>query len=297
MIGLVKRRIVNCLHQKVDNETAYNLVSWNFLDHLINRKGFGIKWRKWMAVCILSGSLSIIVNGSPTAEFQMHQGLQQGDLLALFLFIIAAEGLASFIRNVVNDNLLREVKVRNYISFPILQFVEDTILMYECCKDNLWLLKSTIWGFKLVLGLKVKFSKSNIIEINVSGNFINAAYSFLSCSIRSLPFKFLDILVRENPRRTSLWKPILLESTKRRLSSWRGKHISMGGRVTLINSVLGSILLYFFFLSFYKLSKFVCKEITKIHRQFMCGDCEKKKLCWVGWLKVFLPKVFLSCHM
>lgn len=34
------------------------------------------------------------MNGSPTLEFKLERGLKQGDPLAPFLYLIAAEGLA-----------------------------------------------------------------------------------------------------------------------------------------------------------------------------------------------------------
>jgi hypothetical protein len=50
---------------KVDFEKAYDSVSWSFLDYLLGRFGFGSKWRDWMKAYLFSGSLSVLVNGSP----------------------------------------------------------------------------------------------------------------------------------------------------------------------------------------------------------------------------------------
>lgn len=79
--------------------------------------------------------------------------------------------------------------------------------------------------------------------------FLNAASIFLSCCIAEFPFKFLGIPMGVSPRRCSTWSPVV-DIMKKRLSTWTGRHVSIGGRVTSINSVLTSMPLDFF--SFHK---------------------------------------------
>ncbi|GJS14768.1 RNA-directed DNA polymerase, eukaryota [Tanacetum coccineum] len=65
---------------KVDFEKAFDSVRWDFLDIILRNFGFGIKWRGWIQGCLSSAMGSILVNGSPTAEFKFPKGLKQGDL-------------------------------------------------------------------------------------------------------------------------------------------------------------------------------------------------------------------------
>jgi len=51
------------------------------------RVGKCAKWVAWMKACIFGGSMSILVNGSPTVEIDIQRGLKQGDPLAPFLFL------------------------------------------------------------------------------------------------------------------------------------------------------------------------------------------------------------------
>lgn len=76
-----------------------------------------------------------------------------------------------------------------------------------------------------------------------------------------VPFKLLGIPVGANPRRGGTWKPIL-DKLRKMLASWKGHTLSMGGRVTIINSVLNSIPLYLF--SFYKAPNVVINAMIKI---------------------------------
>lgn len=86
----------------------------------------------------------------------------------------------------------------------------------------------------MVSGLRANFAKSNLFGINPPNIFLVAASHFFSCSIGSLPLKFFGILIGAIPRRASTWKPVV-DKVKARLSLWKGRTLSMGGRVTLIS--------------------------------------------------------------
>lgn len=77
IINVAKRKRWWLLMFKEDFEKAYNLVSWNFIEYMVIRMGFNEKWRSWMKACIFIGSVSVLVNGSPTSEFTMEKGLRQ----------------------------------------------------------------------------------------------------------------------------------------------------------------------------------------------------------------------------
>ncbi|MCH85285.1 LINE-1 reverse transcriptase like, partial [Trifolium medium] len=288
VIDLAKRRKDKCLLFKVDFERVYDTVSWNFLERMMVKMGFAEKWMCWMRACIFNSSMSVLVNGSPTEDFKVGKGLRQGDPLSPFLFLIAAEGLTVMVKKAVDIGKFVGFKVDDSIRFQILQFADDTILLGESSWDNVRTIKFILRGFELVSGLKINFVKSKLYGINVEDNFLAAAATFFSCSFDSFPFKFLGIPVGANPRRQETWQPIV-ESMTKRLSSWNGRNLSIGGRVTLINSVLSSLPLYFF--SFYKAPRCIINQLVRIQRNFLWGGgLEEKKLCWIKWEQVCLPK-------
>nr|GEX06005.1 RNA-directed DNA polymerase, eukaryota [Tanacetum cinerariifolium] len=61
---------------KVDFEKAYDSVRWDFLEDVLKKFGFGNKWCNWILCCLNSSKGSILVNGSPTDEFQFYKGLK-----------------------------------------------------------------------------------------------------------------------------------------------------------------------------------------------------------------------------
>jgi len=67
-------------------------------------------------------------------------------------------------------------------------------------------------------------------------------------------------------RRIQFWEPIL-NKLSARLSTWKGRFLSLAGRICLIKSVFTVIPL--FYLSFYKAPTAVCEKIVTIQRRFM----------------------------
>lgn len=137
-------------------------------------------------------------------------------------------------------------------------------------------------------GHRVNFHKSCLVGLNVEAREVRATTQFLYCKVGEVPFKFLGFPVGENPRLSSTWRPIV-NRLKDRLSSWRRKHLSTGGRITLINSVLANLPLYYF--SFFKAPKKVIREMVQVQRNFLWGGVgEAKKVAWVRWSKLCLSK-------
>ncbi|GJT77710.1 putative RNA-directed DNA polymerase, eukaryota, reverse transcriptase zinc-binding domain protein [Tanacetum coccineum] len=111
IIDWYKKRGKKRMVFKVDFEKAYDSVSWKYLDHVLNQFGFGSKWRGWIRECLYSARTSIMVNGSPTAEFSLNRGLRQGDPLSPFLFILIMEGLYIAIEDAVHQQLISGVNI------------------------------------------------------------------------------------------------------------------------------------------------------------------------------------------
>jgi hypothetical protein len=67
------------------------------------------------------------------------------------------------------------------------------------------------------------------------------------------------------------------------------RHVSLGGRITLLNSVLNAIPI--FYLSFLKVLVQVWKKIRRLQREFLWGGRGgRKKINWIKWEVVCQPK-------
>jgi hypothetical protein len=63
VVDFAKRSKKEYLILKVDFQKACDLVIWGFLDYMLGRFGFGVKWRAWMKMCVCNGNLSVLEAG------------------------------------------------------------------------------------------------------------------------------------------------------------------------------------------------------------------------------------------
>ena len=94
IIDGIRRSGSSGLLLKVDFEKAYDSVDWFFLDFVLEKMGFEKKWRKWIQACVSTVSLSVLVNGAPTRQFNIKRGLRQGCPLSPLLFNLVVEALS-----------------------------------------------------------------------------------------------------------------------------------------------------------------------------------------------------------
>ena len=82
----------------------------------------------------------------------------------------------------------------------------------------------------------------------------------------------------------------LLKKFTGRLTGWAAKHLSIAGRLVLLNAVLSSIPVYY--MSCFKLPSWVIEEIDKVRRNFLWHGVSQqpKKLSLVNWNLVCTPK-------
>jgi hypothetical protein len=130
---------------KLDLEKAYNHVNWNFLMYLMERCGFGAKWRNWVQFCISLVRFSVLINGTPCGFFPSSKGLRQGDSLSPLLFVLVMEALSRLMDRVVARGYLEGFSMDNSnvsdLKVSHMLFSDDTLVFCGAARDQLYHLK------------------------------------------------------------------------------------------------------------------------------------------------------------
>ncbi|KAJ9549508.1 hypothetical protein OSB04_022051 [Centaurea solstitialis] len=290
-ISWIKRSKKKAFILKVDFQKAFDTLNWNYLDMVMGQMNFGSTWRAWIHSCLDSSRVSVLVNGSPSHEFSMFRGIRQGDPLAPFLFLIAAEGLNVALLEAIDGNVFQGINLPH--GGPIishLQYADDAIFIGNWSEDNALNLLSLLRCFYMSSGLMVNLSKTVLMGVGVNSDEVVNLANLLNCSSGSLPFNYLGLPVGASMNKCSHWQPIL-DKFQSKLSSWKASLLSCGGRITLCKSVLGALGVYYF--SLYKAPIKVINTLESFRCHFFWGgDKEKKKICWMSWKDVISPMEF-----
>lgn len=143
LIESCKRSNTKATILKLDFHKAFDNVSWNFLDWVMEQMQFPSKWRRWIQSCVMSSTASILLNGSPTPPFKLRRGLRQGDPLSPFLFDLAVETLHLIITKSTSMGLWDGIEVcKHGPKLTHLQYADDTIMFCLPNQSHLMNIKS-----------------------------------------------------------------------------------------------------------------------------------------------------------
>jgi hypothetical protein len=149
-------------------------------------------------------------------------------------------------------------------------------------------LKLILSAFEQLSGLKINFRKSELFCFGKAQDEAHRYAELFGCGQGQFPINYLGIPIHYRRLTNAEWKHVE-ERLQQRLSSWKGKLLSLGGRLVLINSVLRNMVLYM--ISFFQIPKGVLSRLDYFQSRFFWqGDSEKKKYRLAKWSVVCRPK-------
>ncbi|GKF69380.1 hypothetical protein Tco_0202437 [Tanacetum coccineum] len=116
---------------------------------------------------------------------------------------------------------------------------------------------------------------SSFHSYNVEDEMVKNAASKLGCLVLKTPFTYLGTKVEGNMSRKQAWKEVV-DKVLSSLSRWKMKLLSIGGRLTLLKSVLGSMPIIFH-MSIFKVPLSILKSLESIRSRFFNGQDPKDK--------------------
>jgi hypothetical protein len=124
-----------------------------------------------------------------------------------------------------------------------LQYADDTLLFLRHSYVDVAYLKWVMIYFEQILGMKINYSKSDIVPVNLSEEETLKYSRIFCCKVGSFPFKYLGVLLHHEKLRREDIQPIV-DKVINRIPGWKGRLLSYGARLVLLRACLASILIY-----------------------------------------------------
>ncbi|GKE14099.1 RNA-directed DNA polymerase, eukaryota [Tanacetum coccineum] len=184
--------------------------------------------------------------------------LQSGDHLASYLFILIMESLHLSLSRAIEEGIFKGIKIGSSLNISHLFYADDAVFIGEWSIANLSGITHILHCFSLLSGLTINLKKSHLLGVEIP---VDIAWDDTIGKLKAL------------------------------LSNWKLKTLSVGERLTLLKSVIGSTPIYN--MSIYKVPKSVLHVMESIRRNFFNGvQCDERKITWIKWTKVLASKKY-----
>ena len=172
--------------------------------------------------------------------------------------------------------------------FLVLQYADDTLVIMEACPQQISALKTILQEFSGLTGLKVNYSKSMLVLINLESDRTASLVQLFGCVVGTLPFTYLGLPLGLTKLRVVDFLP-LVTKCERRLA-YTSAFLSQAGRLEITNSIFTAFPM--FFMSTFRVHKTVIKRVDnhRKHSIWRGADIHDRKPSKAAWELVCLPK-------
>ncbi|GKC74970.1 putative reverse transcriptase domain, reverse transcriptase zinc-binding domain protein, partial [Tanacetum coccineum] len=240
--------------------------------------------------CVTTTSFSISINGALHGYFKGKRGLRQGDPLSPYLFTLVMEILTLMIRRrVLNSDSFKFHPYCSKLDLVNLCFADDLFLFSHGDVNSSKVIMEALDEFRDASGLTPSIPKSTAYFCNVLNHVKLSILQIFPFEEGKLPVKYLGVPLVSSRLMFRDCKE-LIEKVQARVDNWKNKFLSTAGRLQLIQSVIGS--LHVFWASVFVLPSQVLLDIEQIMRGFLwCQGKLRNGQAKVAWEEICLPKI------
>ncbi|CAM8960205.1 unnamed protein product [Rhodiola kirilowii] len=275
---------------KLDMNTTYDRVEWDFLEAMLLKLGFPEVWVKCVMTRICSVRYAVRVNDTISKDVWPERGIHQGDPLTPYLFLICIEWLTTKLSELQNMNKIQGVKIcRGAPEISHLLFADDSMFFLKVDIRNANNLKQVLKEYELLLGQMINFAKSEIFfSQNVDEELREGICGILGVGQVTKISRYLGLPVMFSHNKTELFQ-FIIEKVWKRVQGWKEKMLSMAGKEILIKAVIQSIPTYA--MMCFKIPDLLIKRNVSIVSKYWWSNGEGNGIHWCSFEKLCRSKV------
>lgn len=219
----------------MDFEKCFDSLEWTFLDRTLEYFGFGQNFRKWISILYTRAQSCVINNGFLSNRFEISRGVRQGDPLSPYLFLLAAEILASALKNHPD---IKGITIDN-TEYLLSQYADDAKITLDDNELSFDTCFEILDNFANCSGLRINYDKTVAVRLGANEDTRNLEDRGLIWHIRILGIDYdldeSDITFGNYTKYLKKFDTVL--------NSWSARNLTLFGRITVLKS-LRSLNLY-----------------------------------------------------
>ncbi|KAH9648147.1 reverse transcriptase domain-containing protein [Citrus sinensis] len=251
---------------KLDISKAYDRVEWSFLDQIMEKFSFSNKWRSLIMSCITTAQFSVIINGTPKGLILLEKGLRQGCPLSSYLFIMYAEAFSNLLIQAERKQQIRGLRFAKDVTISHLLFADDSLVFTRASEAECKNLKGIFDCYAKASGQIFNYEKSSMfLSGKITSGQAAAIKNIFQLKVVSKYEKYLGLPSMIGRRKLGFFNEVKLNVISK-ISGWRHKMFSSGGKEILIKAVAQAVPAYA--MSVFRLPKGLCDDIQKAIAKF-----------------------------
>ena len=240
LIKYAKEKELEALILSLDFLKCFDMIEFVAIEGALRYFGFGEELVRWINILYADFQVIIQNNGHFSKRVDIKRGVHQGGPASSLILLCCAELLAINIRK---KEQIQGIPVKEIIHL-LGQYADDADLYLKNNQDSLNAVFDVLERFKNSSGFTVNYDKTSIYRIGSLENSQAKLYSEKQINWTNDPINVLGIWVTHEGNEEQLNYDDLLEKTKNILYSWRNRSLSLIGKVTVVNTLVASLMVY-----------------------------------------------------
>ena len=241
LITYIEKEEIPALLISVDFEKCFDSVSFQAIEEAMRYFGFGEKYIYMVTLLYRNFRTYVLQNGYTSTAIYPQRGLHQGCAQSGYVFLLVAEMLALEIK--------QNKKIKG-IPLPyspdqqevISQFADDTALAILFQQESLQEIINTFDKFYQSTGLKANFQKTTIFRLGPLKNTKNKLKTSANFKWENGNINMLGVLLDSDLVEDNYCN--ILDQIKAIVNTWKIRNVSIKGKIVMLNSLIGSLLVY-----------------------------------------------------
>jgi hypothetical protein len=243
----------------------------------------------WIRECITTPKFSVCINSTLVGYFEGKKGLRQDDPISPYLFVLAMEVFSSILADLTGGNSGFKFHSKCMkMKLTHLCFANDLLIFSKASLNSIKVIKSALFEFENLYGLKANPSKSSFYYSGISDRVKHIILDDLMMKEGQLPMRYLGVPLISY-RLSLVDYRALLSKISGCIDSWLSKNLSYAGRLQLLSSILYSLQVYW--MGIFILPKRIIRAIEQKFNKFLWnGNGEGVVKAKVSWFDIYFPK-------